>query len=387
VWSEVCAASGVEALLDREFEAWFGHRPSLVSGKAVLDLACSVAAGADWLEGLFSTRSPTDALGGDVVAPAIVSAVVHGLACDLPAATGALRSARAAARARAWAVSSLAGPSDRLVVDVGDVALQARPGAEGASRTRSGLLGFRSLLAVTGASRHVRGEALAAVIREDPVGAADHVALLDAALAQIPGIDGARVVVSGDPGVAVPDFLQHVSDVGLAYSSTTKIDPLQAEAVRRVPSEAWSQALGSGADTSEADDGEARVEARVADVTDVLPEIARRFPEGARLVARRSRPSPGAATRPWDDTSDKIAVLATNIQDVSAPVLESWHSSRVRAERSIPNSAAGHGLPWIVLSANKVWLELLLLAEDLMAWTRMLQADAAVTSGRRDGDR
>ena len=65
------------------------------------------------------------------------------------------------------------------------------------------------------------GEPLAAMLRPGRANAsdaADQIAVLDAALAQLPQEVRSRVLVRGDTGSGVKEFLWHIHHLGLSYS-------------------------------------------------------------------------------------------------------------------------------------------------------------------------
>jgi hypothetical protein len=73
--------------------------------------------------------------------------------------------------------------------------------------------------------------------------AADHIAVPDAALAQLPEPLRPRVLVRGVAGSGVQPLLWHVTDLGLAYSvGISARQPVQ-DALEAVPKQAWRAAL------------------------------------------------------------------------------------------------------------------------------------------------
>jgi hypothetical protein len=79
-------------------------------GKTVLDLAVAVALGGDCLADAGVLRAEP-ALFGPVASDPVVSRLIGRLAGDAASALKAIRSARAAARQRAWALAGDAAPS------------------------------------------------------------------------------------------------------------------------------------------------------------------------------------------------------------------------------------------------------------------------------------
>jgi hypothetical protein len=78
-------------------------------GKIITDLAVAVALGGDCLADVAVLRAHP-ALFGPVASDPVISRLVTALAADAPRALRAIRSARAAARERAWALAGPAAP-------------------------------------------------------------------------------------------------------------------------------------------------------------------------------------------------------------------------------------------------------------------------------------
>ncbi|TAL22692.1 MAG: IS1380 family transposase, partial [Frankiales bacterium] len=107
-----------------------------------------------------------------------------------------------------------------------------------------------------------------------------------------------------------------------------------------------------------------------------------RWPADMRVIARRERPHPGAQLRITDRDGWRITVFATN-QSGRIADLEVQHRLRARAEDRIRNlkDTGLRNLPLQGFAQNQIWLELVALASDLLAWTQRLalSATAAVT--------
>ena len=124
-----------------------------------------------------------------------------------------IATARAAARARAWAAG--AAP-DEIVIDIDGTLLDAHSDKQDATPTYKRGFGFYPILAYLDAT----GEGLAGLLRPGRAGsnnAADHLAVLDAALAQLPiePVD-TEVLVRTDTAGATHDFIDGCVDSGRA---------------------------------------------------------------------------------------------------------------------------------------------------------------------------
>jgi len=126
-----------------------------------------------------------------------------------------------------------------------------------------------------------------------------------------------------------------------------------------------------------------------------------------RVIARRERPHPGAQLRITDHDGWRITIFATNVPGGRLAEHEVRHRLRARAEDRIRclKDTGLRNLPLHDFAANQIWLELVALASDLLAWTQTLAltdtparvwepkrlrlrllntAGRVITSGRRD---
>ncbi|ALP00154.1 IS4 family transposase [Streptomyces hygroscopicus subsp. limoneus] len=135
------------------------------------------------------------------------------------------------------------------------------------------------------------------------------------------------------------------------------------EHVLKIPASAWTPAVES--------DGKVRDGAWVAELTGTLLDG---WPNGMRLIVRKERPHPGAQLRITDADGMWITCFATNTPDRPIAELELRHRLRARAEDRIraARSTGLRNLPLHHTAQNKVWLEIVQIALDLLAWTPML---------------
>jgi hypothetical protein len=215
------------------------------------------------------------------------------------------------------------------------------------------------------------GETVAGMLRTGSAGAncaVDHIAVLDAALAQLPERERHNVVVRTDTGGGVKDFLHHITNLGLDYSVGFYGMPPIVEALTQVPRQAWRAAIDS--------DGNPREGAQVAELTAYLPATLRGWPTGMRVLARRERPHPGAQLRLTDHEGWRITCFATNTRGPgwTLAALEVRHRQRARAEDRIRGlkDTGLRNLPFHGFDQNQIWLEIIALAADLLAWTQTL---------------
>ena len=108
-----------------------------------------------------------------------------------------------------------------MIVDLDATLIGAHSEKEGATPNFKRGFGFHPMLAFVDHGDGGTGEPLAGMLRPGRANAndaADQIAVLDAALAQLPEQVRSRVLVRGDAGSGVQALLWHVHDLGLAYS-------------------------------------------------------------------------------------------------------------------------------------------------------------------------
>jgi hypothetical protein len=327
------------------------HEP----GRVVRDLAVMLADGGDCLSDLGALRDQ-GVLFGEVASEATAYRCVERLD---EAALAGIRKARAVARARARA---LAGAPGRLILDIDATLVTAHSEKEGAAGNYKGGFGFHPLLCFEATS----GEALSGILRPGNAGsntAADHITVLEAALSQLPEqVLNRGTLVRCDSGGATHDFLEAVVARGLSFSVGCDLSERVRATILALPESAWSPALDSGGDLREG--------AWVAE----LPVGLAAWPAGTRALCRRERPHPGAQLSFSDAGGHRFQVVLTNQQGGRIARLEQVHRQRAAIEDAIRCAKASglRNLPFRAYAMNAAWLELVLCACDLLAWTRRL---------------
>ena len=211
------------------------------------------------------------------------------------------------------------------------------------------------------------GEALAGLLRPGNAGAnnaADLLATLDLALAQLPEQLAGQVLVRSDGGGYSHAFFAGVAERGLEFSIGWTANADVADAISLLPETAWSPAYNG--------DGDPREGADVAELTGLL--ALHGWPAGTRVIARREVPHPGAQLRLTDVEGRRITCFATSTVRGQLADLELRHRRRARVEDRI-RCAKGTGLNNLPLhdtASTKVWLAIVLLAIDLLTWAQTL---------------
>ncbi len=239
-------AAGLSAVLDR----WRPSRSVHDPGKTVLDLAAAVALGGDCLADVGVLRAEP-ALFGPVASDPVVSRLVSRLAADAPRSLKAIRSARAAARQRAWALAGDAAPgtaSAWVTVDIDATVVTSCSEKEQARPTWKKTFGFHPLTVFADHGPDGSGEPLAIMLRPGNAGsntAADHITAARLALAQLPTAARQRVLIRADSGGGTHEFLRWLTRPGrrLAYSVGFTLSDDIADAIGKIPARAMDARL------------------------------------------------------------------------------------------------------------------------------------------------
>ena len=397
--AETAAVVGLDRELSAGLAPWRKPRAVHDPGKVVLDLGIMLAAGGDCPADLAALRAGPGVF-GPVASDPTVSRLVDTLAAAGQPALTALRAARA--RARAWAWKLAGAPTQRrpattgrqwaqqpdggrqVVVDFDATIVISHSDKEQASRTWKKTYGHHPLGGWVDHGVGGTGEPVAWLLRPGRAGsntAADHVAVFEQALGQLPaewtGRDeqGRRpVLVRVDGAGATHRFAQHLHEAAVEYSLGFTLGVEYHDPLLAVPAEAWSPAYNAG--------GEERDGAWVADLTGRVDLSG--WPDGARLIVRRERPHPGAQLRFTDADGHRFTAFLTNTEGGQLADLELRHRRHARVEDRIRTGkdTGLRNLPYHDAAQNAVWLELVALAQDLLAHTQRL----ALTGAHRTAD-
>lgn len=124
-------------------------------------------------------------------------------------------------------------------------------------------------------------------------------------------------------------------------------------------------------------EGEPRPGAECAEIGHLLDLSS--WPEGTRVICRREDPHPGAQLAFTDADGHRFQCFMTDTTGTDIVALEARHRAHARVEDRI-REAKDTGLanfPFREFMPNAVWLALVLLAQDLLAWSQTLLIDDA----------
>jgi hypothetical protein len=328
-------------------------------GVVIRDLAVMLADGGDCLADL-RALGDQQPLFGHVASTSTAFRVIDRIAGD-PGGLERLRAAHAAARSRAW---GLAGAPAELDVDLDATLLTAHSDKEGAAGTFKGGFGFSPMLAYGDQT----GEALGGELRAGNAGAntaADQIAVAEQALEQIPAehIETIDLLLRVDSAGASHELLDWCRDGRIRFSVGYDLTETVREAIVQIPELAWVSAVDQ--------DGTQRPNGHVAEITADLDLAG--WPAGSRVIVRRERAHPGAQLTFTDHDGHRYQAILTD-QPGEIADIERRHRARARVEDHIRNDkdTGLRNLPFRDFEHNRVWLQLVLIAHDLIAWTQRL---------------
>ena len=360
--AEAADRVGLTDALSRALAGMRERRGRHDPGQVVRDLAVMLADGGDCLADLRAVRDQ-EPLFGPVASDATAFRVIDRIASD-PALLEALRAARARARGHAWDAGAAPG---RIVIDIDATLITAHSEKDGAAGTFKRGFGFHPLLAYLDESR----EALAGVLRPGNAGAntaADHIEIVELVLEQLPRqvAERSQIVVRTDSAAATHEFTDELRAGRVNFLMGLDLTEGVRKAILGLPAQAWRPAIRQ--------DGAEREGAWVAELTDHLDLTT--WPDGSRVIVRRERPHPGAQLSFTDHDGHRFLATLTDLPG-DAVKLECRHRARASAEDRVRNGKQTglENLPFRDFDHNAVWLELSLIAQDLIAWTQHLALD------------
>lgn len=362
---------GLDGALAETYRGPWLHSP----GRVLTDVAVAVADGADAISGVAVLTDRQDVFGPVASMPTAWRVLDRVDADHLPA----VRAARAAGRAKAWAAGAGPDLSEELAIDFDATITIAHSEKENAAATWKKTFGFHPLLAFLDRPEIAGGEALAGLLRKGNAGsntAADHVTVLNMAIEALPeharprpdDPDGPRVLARSDSAGATHTFAAACRKKGVGFSFGFPVDFRTKDIVDVIPEDCWHPAIETGEELREG--------AWVAEVTENVDLSA--WPEGSRLILRKERPHPGAQLRFTDVEGMRITAFLTDTGPGVVPGqiagLEIRHRQHARVEDRIRQAKATglRNLPCRAWNENAAWLEVVLMATDLVAWTKLI---------------
>lgn len=346
--------------------------PSHDRGKVLVQLMATLAGGGESCADIEALRAEPTLFGNvcsDSTAWRVLNDITPGVRADLAGALGAIREA-------VWSRSTATfGP---VVLDVDASLVEIHTDRkEGTGPTYKGGWGFHPLLCFADAT----GECLSQLLRPgnaSPTSVADHVVVLDQAIAQLPteaaaghhpgddaGLVCRQVVVRSDSAGCSEGFLAACRDRNVAFSVVARRNAQVEAAIFDAIGieEHWRAAI--------AQDGQIQAGAAVIELTSLVD--LRRYPTGTRLIVRREPLHPGAQTslfpaldyRYWGHYTDRDGDPVLLDADMRAHAHVEDHIARLKDSGLLR-------FPFSSLEANRTWLFLLATAADLVRWFQLI---------------
>ncbi|MCA1671377.1 MAG: IS1380 family transposase [Actinobacteria bacterium] len=213
--------------------------------------------------------------------------------------------------------------------------------------------------------------------------AADHIAVLDEALAQIPSRHRRDLLITVDGAGATLDLVRHITTLNAApgrrvhYSVGFDLDERARTAIAPVPEGAWQAVWDTDGNPRDLDD------AGVVELTGLLREHPdgdqfANWPADMRVICRRERPSAGAQLSLFEQADGwRYQLIATNTPTGQPVFLEARHRPHARVEDRIRCAKATgiEHLPSKSYEINQAWCVAAMIACDLLCWLRLLCLD------------
>jgi len=381
--------AGLTAAL-RSALARAGKFPLVDRGIALVSMAVAIALGATSMNDIALLAHHAPVLGAE---PSDTT-VRRTLELADPATLDKIARVRARVRAHVWKLIcatpagfpwlAVAGKllDGWLVIGLDATLITARSDKEGAAPTFKKGYGFHPL----GAWLANTTESLAMLLRPGNAGSntvADHIAVLAAAIRQIPARFRSRLLVRVDGAGASHELITHLLSLAgrrrtVLFTCGWMITEADEQAIRLLPAAAWQAAVDQ--------DGTVQEGRHVAEVTHLMSR-AGGWPAGLRWIARRTKPSRRQMknlTAFERATGWRYSIIVTNIPAAGgiggvpgshhAQFTDVLHRSHATVEDRVRTGKAMglRNLPsktWVV---NCGWVLAANIAADLSAWCRLL---------------
>lgn len=228
------------------------------------------------------------------------------------------------------------------------------------------------------------GECLAIIARSGNAGsntAADHIAIIDAAIAALPAKYRRNLLITIDGAGSSHKVIEHLTELNarkrfsVAYSVGFDLDKRLRNAIALLPGHAWEAVLDAT--------GAARQDAQVAEVTGLLRDSVggdtlSAWPAGMRILVRGEPIKAGTQLSLFEQLAGyRYQPVATNTAGGQLQKLEALHRVHARVEGFIRRAKATGLAKWpsASWSINTAWVTAVAIACDLLCWTRLLLLD------------
>ena len=367
-----------------------GKFPLIDRGVALVSMAVAIALGARSMNDIALLAHHEPVFG----APPSDTTVRRTLELADPRTLDRVARVRAAVRGHVWSLIcatpagfpwlAIAGKllAGWLVIDLDATLITACSDKEGAAPTFKMGYGFHPL----GAWLANTAESLAMLLRPGNAGSntfTDHLAVLTAAIRQIPSRFRSRLLVRVDGAGASHELISHLLSLSsrrrtVLFTSGWAITEADEQAIRKLPAPAWKPAVGQ--------DCAVQQDKHVAEITHLTSRAAG-WPAGLRWIVRRTRPSRRQArnlTAFERATGWRYSIIVTNIPAADgipgvpgshhAQFIDVLHRQHAVVEDGVraAKSMGLRNLPSKTWQVNCGWVLAATIAADLSAWCRLL---------------
>jgi Transposase DDE domain group 1 len=296
--------------------------------------------------------------------------------------------AMAGMRANVWSRSSQTTGKGPVILDIDASLIDIHTDTkENAAPTRKGGFGFHPMLCFADAT----GELLAGTLRPGNAGAntaADHVTVLDQAIAQLPAAiatghrsgdhaDRANrtVVVRADSAGCTEVFLAACRARNVSFLVTARSNPQVTAAI--------CDAIGIDQvwEPAKTQDGEPRTGASVCELTSLIDD--HKLPDGTRLIIRREPLHPGAQRSLFPSLEFRYWGFYTDAEG-SAVELDATMRAHAHVEQHIQRlkDSGLCRMPFTSFEANCNWMMAVAMSADLVRWFQLLCFDGSWVNAR-----
>jgi hypothetical protein len=348
-------------------------------GKVLVQSMLMLAGGGESCADIEHLRAQED-LFGSTPSDSTVFRTFHEISPDV---RDALAEAFASVRAEVWRRCAATKGEAPVILDIDASLVEIHTESkEGTGPHYKGGWGFHPMFCFA----DVSGEALSGLLRAGNAGAntvADHVSVLDAAVAQLPaeialghgaGDDGALVVrplvVRTDSAGCTHGFVWAARARNIGFFVVARSNAQVHAAIFDTVGleEIWEPAVQQ--------DGSPREGAAVADLSELVD--LSEWPEGTRLIVRREPLHPGAQHslfpslefRYWGHYSDQDGGPVELDQTMRAHAHVELHIARLKDSGLL-------AFPFSDLEANRTWMANVMMAADLVRWFQLLCLDGS----------
>ncbi len=373
VLGRFCDALGLGEALSAVLPPSGERAPSHDRGKVLVHASLMLAGGGEACSDIEHLRAQP-VLFGQVASDSTLYRLLRGLG---PGEVQSLVGAVAGVRAGVWERRGDTESSDRVVLDIDSTLVEVHSeNKAGAAAHFKGGFGFHPMLCAT-----EHGEPLSIMLRPGNAAAnsiADHIAVLDAAIAQLPEAAAAGHREGDEP--SAPRQVQmrvdaagcsvHIADAcrarNVVFFMTARSNGEVTAAIdhNRFDTKKWKPALRGDGDPAE--------RAQVAELTDSAD--LEHWPERTRFIARREPLHPGAQRSLFDSELWRYRGFYTDA-DGDPAELDAHMRAHARIENTIADlkDSGLKRMPFSDFDANAAWAQLVALSLTLVRWFQQLR--------------